>query len=467
MIGFYYFNTRIQPVNLQFFSRYSFIWRFPTEQEKAYDEFVFPANLLSLRLVTFITLFGMSTFLIIDFFRDVDFSIVLLSRLVVLSYASALMFFILRRQPSPRFVTWGTVSIAFINFGAAMVTASFARMPGYYISNLLFLIWILVAAVSGLNLRYVLRLNLALFIIFIVFSKTIHHDAFYSTQYPHLVMSFIYFVIVAIVLEYRRRKSFLQFSELTEQKKLVENLNQQKNKIISILSHDIADPLNSLTSLVHLQAKGKLADADRKNFLTQIGDELKNVTGLLYGLVRWSRSQMDGFVSEKKTVRLVPFLENIVHLFKTTASEKSLGFNLSIDVESEFYADEEMVRIAVRNVISNAVKFATPGTTITVENTGEPGKTIICIANHGISIPPELQRKLFIHQLPPAEGTHHEQGAGLGLVMASFFLRFNGGDIFLDSSDVPGRTQFRIELPTAYTEAQTVQIERLISNFSK
>jgi len=409
----------------------------------------------------------MSTFLMIDFFRDVDFSIVLLSRMVVLSYASALMFFILKRKPSPRFVTWGIVSIAFINFGAAMITATFARMPGYYITNLLFLIWILVAAVSGLNLRQVLLLNLALFIIFVIFSQTAHHDPFYSTQYPHLVVSFIYFVIVATVLEYRRRKNFLQFSELTEQKKLVENLNQQKNKIITILSHDIADPLNSLTSLVHLQEKGKLVDLDRENFLTQIGGELKNVTGLLYGLVRWSRSQMDGFVSEKKTVRLVPFLENIVHPFKATASEKKLGFNLPIDAESTFYADEEMIRIAVRNVISNAVKFATPGTVITIESMGEPDKIIICIANRGVPMPPELQRKLFTHQLPPAEGTHHEQGAGLGLVMASFFIRFNGGNIFLDPTDMHGLTQFRIELPTAYTETQDVQIERLISNFSK
>src|SRR5258708_8243341 len=73
------------PVNLQFFSRYSFIWKFPDEQELAYSRFVQPANLLSLRLVTFIKLFCMSTFLIIDFFLDVTFILLLLSRICVLS----------------------------------------------------------------------------------------------------------------------------------------------------------------------------------------------------------------------------------------------------------------------------------------------------------------------------------------------------------------------------------------------
>src|SRR5437899_5876269 len=92
------------PANLQFFSRYSFIWKFPQEQELAYSRFVQPANLLSLRLVTFITLFGMSTFLIIDYFRDVDFSIVLLSRICVLSIATGLMAFTFTKPLSQGFV---------------------------------------------------------------------------------------------------------------------------------------------------------------------------------------------------------------------------------------------------------------------------------------------------------------------------------------------------------------------------
>ncbi|MBS1486706.1 MAG: HAMP domain-containing histidine kinase [Bacteroidetes bacterium] len=453
---------------MQFFSQYSFIWRFPKEQEKAYDEFVYPSNLLALRLVTFITLFGMTTFLIIDAFRDVNFNIVLQSRVVVLSYASLLMFYTFKAKPSSRFVIWAIVSIAFINFSAAMVTAAFARMPGYYITNLLFLIWILVAAVSGLNLRYVLLLNLALLAVFIFFSQQVHRDPFYFSQYPHLFVSFIYFVFVSVVLEYRRRKSFLQFSELTEQKKLVENLNQQKNKIISILSHDIADPLNSLTSLVHLHGKKQNIENERQNLLTQVGDELKNVTGLLYGLVRWSRAQMDGFVSEKKSVMLPAFLQNIVGHFKATAAEKSLTLDIQINSEIKFYGDEEMIRIAVRNVISNAVKFANVSTVVRVEAfLADPSKVVITIANHGILIPLELQRKLFTYQLPAAEGTNGEQGAGLGLVMASFFIKFNNGDIFLESANEPGLTKFRIELPTAYAEPQAIQIERLISNFSR
>src|SRR5258708_31367635 len=87
----YFVRSTKSFANLQFFSRYSYIWKFPKEQELAYNRFVHPSNLLSFKLVTFITLFGMSTFLIIYYFRDVDFSVVLFTRLVVLTIATALM----------------------------------------------------------------------------------------------------------------------------------------------------------------------------------------------------------------------------------------------------------------------------------------------------------------------------------------------------------------------------------------
>ncbi len=433
---------------MQFFSRYSFIWRFPKEQEQAYNQFVLPANLLSLRLVTFITLFGMSTFLVIDFFRDVDFSLVLLSRIFVLSIASGIMALTFKKPLNPNLLPLGIVIIGFINFGAALVTATYARMPGFYLTNLLFLIWVLVMAASGLNLRHALMLNLFLLIVFLVYSQYFNRNPYYFTQYPHLFVSFLYFSIVSVVLEYRRRKSFLQFSELTEQKRMVEELNNQKNKIISILSHDVASPLNTLSGLLHLQAKGHISEDEFRPFLTQIGDQLHNVTGLLHGLVRWSRSQMEGFVSQQKTVDLVKHLEDLVKLFQPSAQEKELSIKLKIEPNLVIYADEEMIRIAVRSLISNAIKFATPGSEIVIQGFQNEETIILRISNEGTPIPENQRSKLFTYQMPSTEGTRGERGTGLGLAMAAFFVRFNGGEIFLEPS-TNHLTEFRVELPTS------------------
>jgi signal transduction histidine kinase len=461
--------SALTSANLQFFSRYSFIWKFPKAQEDAYGLFVQPANLLSLRLVTFITLFGMSTFLIIDYFRDVDFSVVLGSRICVLAIALSLMVYTFKKPLPRNFVPFGIVVIAFINFSAALVTATYARMPGFYLTNLLFLIWILVVAASGLNLRHGLLLNLILLAVFISYSQFINRNPFYFTQYPHLFVSFTYFFLVAVVLEFRRRKSFLQFTDLEEQKKLVEELNQQKNKIISILSHDVASPLNALSGLLHLQAKGQITEGELRPFLNQIGDQLHNVTGLLNGLVRWSRSQMEGFVSQQKTVNFVAQLEELVKFFQPAASEKNLTIKLKAEPNLIVYSDEEMIRIAIRSLISNAVKFASTGSEIVIQSFLNEETVILRVSNEGVPIPESSREKLFTYKMQSTEGTAGERGTGLGLAMAAFFVRFNGGEIFLEPLGQNNLTEFRIELPISEEQslARSMKYRLAISGTTK
>ncbi|MBS1950406.1 MAG: hypothetical protein OJF59_000331 [Cytophagales bacterium] len=439
---------------MQFFSRYSFIWKFPSQQEKDYIRFVQPSNLLLLRLVTFITLFGMSAFLVIDFFRDVDFSIVLLSRICVLSIASAIMVFTFKKNISLNFIPLGFVVIACISFAAALVTATFAHMPGYYITNLLFLIWILVVAASGLNLRHGLLLNLVLLLLFLAYSQFINRNPFYFSQYPHLFITFIYFALVGMVLEFRRRKNFLQFTDLAEQKRKVEELNQQKNKIISILSHDVNSPLNTLSSLLHMQAQGQFKENEFRSFLDQIGDQLSNVTGLLHGLVRWSRSQMEGFVSEKQSIDFVKHLEDHVNLFQPAAANKKINIKLKVEPNLTVFADEEMIRIAIRSLISNSIKFSAVGTEVTIESFANDGTAILRVCNEGQPIPDHFKEKLFTYQITSTLGTNGEKGTGLGLAMAAFFVQFNGGQIFLEQSETK-RTEFRIELPTTEEQSQS------------
>ncbi|GHM99293.1 hypothetical protein WSM22_07830 [Cytophagales bacterium WSM2-2] len=232
------------------------------------------------------------------------------------------------------------------------------------------------------------------------------------------------------------------------QKKLVEGLNQQKNKIISILSHDVASPLNSLSGLLHLLAKGQVDEKEFRPFLNQIGDQLKNVSGLLHGLVRWSRSQMEGFVTEKKSIDLPAHLESHLKLFQPLATEKNLVLKIKTESPLVIFADEEMIRIAIRSLISNAIKFGIPETEILIDSfLNSSGRAVVCVSNKGIPIPENLRNKLFTYEMSSTEGTAGERGTGLGLAMAAFFVRFNEGEIFLESSDDEDQTTFRIELP--------------------
>lgn len=328
-----------------------------------------------------------------------------------------------------------------------MITASFAQMPPFYLTNLLFLVFLLSVTASGLHLRHAFFINLVCLITFLFYAEYINKIPFYYSQYPHLFSIFVYIHIAGVVLESRRRNNFLQFNDLVEQKMLVEELNQQKNKVISILSHDVAAPMNSLSTILYLQSRGKISEKDLRTTIRELSEEFNNVSFLLHSLVRWSRSQMQGFVLDKSNVSMLDLLENKIKLFHFQLIDKDLELKVNIDQPAYVNVDEDMIRIALRNLISNAIKFARKSTLIQLEVTkSDNGMVQVLVTNQGEPIPAELQRKLFTYQMPSTADTNGDRGAGLGLAMSAFFVRLNEGRMYLVCSE-NGVTSFCMELP--------------------
>lgn len=443
-----YFKVPKPTTNLHFFSRYSYIWKFERDQELKYDLFVRSSQLASLRLITFITIFGMSIFLVIDYFKEVDFSIVLVTRSCVLAIALTTMWLTYKRLSSSGIILL-VVLITILNFSSAMVTANFAGMPSYYITNLLFLILVLVVTASGLHFRYALFLNIFCLSVFLFYSQIIKREPFYFSQYPHLFSIFLYIHMVGIVLESRRRKNFLQFNDLMEQKRLVDDLNQQKNKIISILSHDVAAPMNSLSTLLYLQSKETINGQDLRSFLPRLSEQFNSVSVLLFSLVRWSRSQMDGFVLDKTISNVVELAEREIKFFQLQLLEKGLEIKLTSSARVLVNIDEEMIRIGFRNLISNAIKFARNGTPIHIKvSKNEQNRVVISFTNYGEPLSPSMVDKLFTYQMTSTVDSKGEKGTGLGLAMTAFFVRLNGGEIYLGPLE-DGTITFCIEIPEA------------------
>ncbi len=433
---------------MHFFSRYFYIWKFENQTEKRYNQFVYSSNLSSLRLVTFITILGFLLFLLIDSSKglDLDFPIMFIARGCVLAFACAIMWLSFKKPSSEKIVLY-VIVITLVIFASAMINASFARMPSYYLTNLLFLIYVLAVTASGLNFRYALLLNSICLLAFVLYSQFINPNPFYFTQYPHLFSIFVYIHIVGVVLESKSRMNFLQFSDLAEQKNLVEELNEQKDKIISILSHDVVTPLNSLSGILYLYGRGGMSEAELKTYMPKLGEQINNVSFLLYSLVRWSRSQMEGFVLKQSIVSISEVLEMKMKLFEPQLGDNKLSFKLKADPVAYVKADEEMLRIAFQNLLANAVKFARKGTTIDLDiSITKNNKVRICFTNQGEPIPTDQKEKLFSYQIKSTADSRGVRGTGLGLAMTAFFIRLNGGDIYLAPSG-EGTVTFCIELP--------------------
>jgi len=338
--------------------------------------------------------------------------------------------------------------LAFANFGVSLVTATYANMPPYYLTNLLFLIFVLVITASGLNFRHSLLLNSVCLGVFLFYSQVVREDPFYFSQYPHLFSIFIYIHIVGIVLESRRRMNFLDFNQLDVQKKLVEALNQQKNKIISILSHDIASPLNSLSGLLNLQTRGIMKPEDVNPHITLVNERLGNVHVLLQSLMRWSKSQIDGFVPDKKPMNVAEAITQTCQQFASQLQEKSLTLNITGDKSAHAEVDLDMIMLVFRNLISNAIKFSTLGTAIEISITRIAENFVIKFSNEGEPISDVQKEKLFTYEIDSTVGTSGEKGTGLGLAMSSYFVKLNNGQIYLEEAQ-KGRTVFCVAFPIA------------------
>lgn len=388
----------------------------------------------------------MSIFLMIDSFAEVDFSVVLITRFCVLVIAITVMWLSFKNLGSGTIILL-VVLMTMLNFGSAMITSLFAGMPAYYLTNLIFLIFVLVVTASGLHFRYALFLNTVCFLIFLFFSQLIKQDPFYFSQYPHLFSIFLYIHIVGLVLEGRRRKNFLQFTDLMEQKRLVDDLNQQKNKIISILSHDVAAPMNSLSTILYLQSRDSITEHELKSYLPKLSEQFNNVSVLLFSLVRWSRSQMEGFVLDKIIINLPEVVEKETKFFHPQLLDKGLELKLNSPQPMLVNVDEEMIRISIRNLISNAIKFSRNGTVIQLKFfKNERDHVVLSVTNFGEPISSELAAKLFTYQMSSTADSRGEKGTGLGLAMTAFFVRLNGGEIYLTPAD-DGTTTFCIEIP--------------------
>lgn len=427
-------------------TRYAYLWRFPGDQERAYAEFTKKNNLAALRLVAFICVFGSGIFLVIDLFRDVDYTVVFAARAVSFVIGLLVMVWSFRGHPSPVAIRASAILLTSLIFFATLAAATFGNMPPYFLTNLIFLLFVLVVTATGLPLRYYLLLNGAMLAIFVLYSQLINRNDFYLTQYAHLFTVFIFIHIVGAMLESRRRLNFLQFNELAAQKRLVDNLHQQKNRIISILSHDVAAPLNSLSGLLNLQAKGQVHEAELRHFLQEVSKQLKNVNGLLHGLVRWSRAQMEGFVPEMKAVDLCQLVAEQVQLIVPEAHQKSLSLAVSLAPGLLTVADADMLRISIRNLLTNAVKYSYEGREVSIQGYHQHDKIVLRVTNHGPAFPSELRERLFSHLVPSTRGTMGEKGTGLGLSMAAFFVRLHHGAISLQSPPQAEETVFVIEL---------------------
>ena len=274
------------------------------------------------------------------------------------------------------------------------------------------------------------------------------------TAFPIPVVT-IYIVITFIRKSYDKEKRIVEVkAEAIEarnqlillQKDQLEKSNAEKNRLMSIISHDMRTPLINIQSYLELLNEDELDSAQRPALEKDLLTATNSTMDMLSNLLQWSKSQMQGPSVNLLPLNLFSALKSTLEMGKVQAEKKAIAFNYNIGPNINVIADTDMLQLVLRNLISNAVKFTPQGGIIDINTQFVQHECKITVNDSGKGIDPKVQEKIFSINTEPEYGTNNERGAGLGLLLCKEFIERQGGRIEFKSVVEKG-SSFSIFIP--------------------
>lgn len=227
----------------------------------------------------------------------------------------------------------------------------------------------------------------------------------------------------------------------------LEKLIETKDKLFSIIAHDLKNPFNMIMALSDLLIDNPHYDeTKRMEFLKHLNNSSKDVYHLLENLLQWSRTQTGQIYLSRSMLNLEDLIEENITLFKNIIKSKKITTKIQVDYKN-VYADYHTINTIVRNLISNAIKFSKDNGSININTRLEENNCIVTIADTGIGMSEDQLNNLFkVGTKITRMGTNDEKGTGLGLLIIKEFVDANGGTIHVESVEEQGTT-FTISLP--------------------
>lgn len=259
----------------------------------------------------------------------------------------------------------------------------------------------------------------------------------------YLVMAAFVFIIALFVRKAYNKKR----DDLTAQKSALEAAIETKNKLLSVVSHDLNGPLASLQSYLELLQSEDLNEIERKEMNDILLSMTRNTSAMLSNILAWTTTQGNRFQVQQTDFQVAPALANLLEVAGGISTRKQIRIHNALESDAVVHADRHMFELVVRNLLMNALKFTSKGGTIELKAVTERGQSVITVKDNGIGIPRELQRGLFSLTASSTRwGTAAEKGAGLGLRLCRDFTDLMGGRLSFISEEGQGTT-FTLVLP--------------------
>lgn len=237
--------------------------------------------------------------------------------------------------------------------------------------------------------------------------------------------------------------------KIAYQNKQLSETIQLKNKIFSVIAHDLRSPVVNILYMLNL-----LKEEEFKDKYDEFADSsihyAQQVINLLENMLVWGRGQEDKIKFSPGNHDIADVVLTNLSIFKDTADKKNISMNFTQIGKSKAYFDRDLLDIIIRNLLSNAIKYTTKGGRISIllkdRNQTREG-IILKVCDNGVGISPAKQKDLFSDtEIISSPGTENEKGTGIGLRLCQELIKINNGEIAVESREGEG-TCFAITLP--------------------
>jgi PAS domain S-box-containing protein len=233
--------------------------------------------------------------------------------------------------------------------------------------------------------------------------------------------------------------------ELKQKEKRLAEAIAMKDKLFSIIGHDLKSPLNSILGLTEVMAenvhKGEIEEV--KELFDWVRIASHKSVNLLNNLLEWARSQAGMLPFSPQPLELRTLVGLVLDINLEAAEEKNIQLILDVPEHTWVSADENMLRTILRNLLSNAIKYTFENGKIRIKAEQQHETVLISVQDNGTGMSQQSISKLFTLQPPDSlPGTRREKGTGLGLMLCHDFVEKLGGRIWVESEENKGSTFF-------------------------
>jgi signal transduction histidine kinase len=248
------------------------------------------------------------------------------------------------------------------------------------------------------------------------------------------------------VLQHKNEQIQQQHQEIQAKAAELEEINTVKNKLFSVISHDLRAPIYAIRNVFQHITDYNLSEKEIRQLMPDVLNDLNYTTDLMENLLQWAKSQMGGHKPFPSAMDISEISSRITGQLRNQALAKQIIIEDQVPAGTYAQADREMISIVLRNLVSNAIKFSPLNGRITISLRKTGSHVEVIVKDNGVGISKDALRMIKACTFYTSKGTAAEGGTGLGLMLSREFIMKNGGRLNIKSTLGKG-SEFSFTLP--------------------